>query len=448
MNKGRPGFLGLLVLMLVAGIAVGEEVVRVPAGAVLRQVASPVGLAVAVVEEAAELPVIDRSGGWVRVALDGVTGWVDLAGGGAGAGEIADGSGAPVHSASRPGERSPAPDGPSERAASPGKAPEAAAIRPFLADTTAQRLAEARVLLAGRAEDRAWGRFAIVTDAARHPLLPLGERLAGELPALYARRYGLAIGDSAGDPAAGGASLGTAVLFAREADYRAFLALVDGAVAGTDVAGSDLAGHAAAGVAALPLADRTAGQAGALLVHELTHLLSQAALGPHLPPWLDEGLAGDLELVEIGADGSLDESRWAEGPTRYRGQAARTGPLLALGRLLANAARGRLETLPELAAIDRPRLLASPRRAELYALSALWVRFLLAEPGRADGFRAFLAGLAASPAPPLDGGAAALGRSLGSELPALERPFRVWLADLARRFDPDPERRPSPGRRP
>jgi hypothetical protein len=446
MNKGWPGFSGLLVLMLVAGIAVGEEVVRVPAGAVLREVASPVGLAVAVVEEAAELAVLDRSGGWVRVAFGGETGWVDLA-----AAEAVPDPG----SDGEPGERAQAPaaapqnDRASARSGGPpAAAPEGAAIRPFLGDMAAQRLAEARVLLAGRGEDRVWGRFAVVTDALRHPLLPLGERLAAELPALHARRYGLAIGASAGDPAAGGTPIGTAVLFARDADYRAFLALVEGAVAGADMVGSGLAGHAADGVAALPLADRTAGQAGALLVHELTHLLNEAALGPHRPPWLDEGLAGDLELVEIGSDGTLDDSRWAEGPTRYRGQAARTGPLLALGRLLADAARGRLETLPELAALDRAALLASPRRAELYALSALWVRFLLAEPGRAAGFRAFLAGLAAAPAPPPGGGAAALGRSLGTDLAALERPFRVWLGDLARRFEADAERRPSPGRRP
>lgn len=437
MKKGRRKLLWL-VAVLASWSAGAEELVRVPAGAVLRQVASPVGLAVAVVDEAAELTVLDRSGGWVRVAFGGETGWVDLVA--AEAVPHPGGNG-------EPGERNQAPAAAprSDRAAArgagpPPASPEEAPIRPFLGDAAAQRLAEARVLLAGRGEDRVWGRFAVVTDAVRHPLLPLGERLAGELPALYARRYGL--------PASAPSALGTAVLFAREADYRSFLALVDGGVAGADVAGAGLAGHAAAGVAALPLADRTAGQAGALLVHELTHLLSAAALGPHLPPWLDEGLAGDLELVEIGADGTLDESRWAEGPTRYRGRPARTGSLLALGRLLADAARGRLETLPELAALDRPGLLGSPRRAELYALSALWVRFLLAEPARAAGFRAFLADLAAAPAPPLDGGAAALGRSLGTELPALERPFRVWLADLARRFETDPERRPSPGRRP
>ena len=382
------------VAALLAPLGVGAaETALVPAGAVLRLVASPVGLPVAVLEAEAELAVLDRSGGWVRVAVGEATGWVDL--------------GAPVF------------------------------VEEVAEEGAADLVAAARRLLGGGARELRWGRFVVLTDRPDHPLLAIGERMAGDLPGIAARRHGhrepapvaeegLAPSSIAAPLAA---PLGTVALFAREDDYRAFLATVTG-----DDAALLLAGHAADGVAALPLADRTARQAGALLLHELAHLVSHAALGAGLPPWLDEGLAGDLELVAIGDDGGLDPERWAEGATGYRGRRGRAGPLVALDRLLVDHARGRLETLPDLAALDRAALAASPRRGELYALAALWVRFLLDEPARADALRRTLAALADSSTAPADGGAALLAAALGADLATVERPFRHWLRDLARRF--------------
>jgi hypothetical protein len=263
-------------------------------------------------------------------------------------------------------------------------------------------------------------------------MVPLGQRIAAGLPALHARRYGLAAEEPAaapGEPPLLPSRRGTIVLFGRDTDYRAVLATLAG-----DLASTNLAGHAGGGVAVLPLGDRTARQAAGTLIHEIAHLLNQRAFGAELPAWLDEGLAGDLELVEVGSGGELIESRWADGPAAgYRGRRTRFGPLVALDRLLADAARGRLETLPDLMALDRPTLVASPRRAELYAQAALWVRFLLDDPARAAAFRRFLAALAASRAPLTDGGAAQLADTLATDLPALEHPFRRWLHDVARR---------------
>lgn len=459
-HRGHLAPVALALALAMAAPAAGEEArVRVAAGTALREVASPVALVLARVEEDAELPVLDRSGDWVRVAYGERTGWVELtaARGGPSAVAVAEGEREAAGDSEARGE---ATGGEATRegtttagqavdGGADGGAPTAAGRSPggWLAagDDTAPRgllpraEADPAVALLEAAGERlgpgarrlAWDRFIVVTDVPDHPLLALGERLAAALPALHRERYGLDAGGTSGSPAAGALappSLGTVVLFARDADYRAFLAATAG-----DGAARDLAGHAGGGVAALPLGDRTARQAGATLLHELAHLLNQRALGPGLPPWLDEGLAGDLELVEIGAAGELLAERWAEGATGYRGERGRSGPLVALDRLLADAARGRLETLPQLAALDRATLAASPRRAELYALAALWVRFLLDDPGRAAALRTVLATLAAGPgAPPADGGPALLAAALAGDLAAFERPFRLWLRDLAR----------------
>jgi hypothetical protein len=432
------------------------ERVRVAASVALREVASPVARVLVRLEEAAELPVLDRSGSWVRVAAGGRTGWVDLAaveaaggeeGGGpaAAGGEGSAGAASGSGSAGAVGGRqdgstraSPAPSSApggdvSETAvgggaAAGGSAPE---LVPVTSDPAAALLAAARAALGSEVQELVWGRFSLLTDRPEHSLIAIGERVAAALPALHARRYGLEAGEveaRAGDGALLPPRLGTIVLFGRDADYRAVLATLAG-----DLVATDLAGHAGGGVAVLPLGGRTARQAAGTLIHEIAHLLNQRAFGPELPAWLDEGLAGDLELVEVGSGGELIESRWAEGSSGYRGRRTRTGPLVALDRLLGDAARGRLETLPDLMALDRTTLVASPRRAELYALAALWVRFLLDDPARAAGFRRFLPALATTAPPPADGGATLLAETLATDLPALERPFRRWLQDLARR---------------
>lgn len=475
--------LALLTAVLALPAAGAEERVAVPAGTPVREVASPVGRVLWTVEAAAELPVLDRSGEWVRVAEGERSGWVELtttqaaevgrqedgggnvdggdasaappgaaavpeeAGGATGEGEAP--AGAPdAASGSRAGSRG---GGAAEEAGAvadpstavaptlPPATPTAAGAA-FLggADPADRLLAAARDSLGGEPRELSWGRFAVLTDLPEHPLLAVGERIAAELPALHARRHGFA------EPAPTGAvpeglpaapasllvppPLGTLVLFAREADYRAYLA----ATAGGERLADDLAGHAAGGVAALPLAGRTAGQAARTLVHELAHLLNRRRWGERLPPWLDEGLAGDLELVEIGDAGGLDAARWASGPPGRDGRRARVGPLVALDRLLADAQRGRLETLAALVALDRPAFAASPRSLERYALAALWVRYLLDDPQRAAAFARFLAALETAPLPP-DGGAALLAGALGADLAAHDRPFHLWLRDLARR---------------
>ncbi|HUO87136.1 MAG TPA: hypothetical protein VM617_07075 [Thermoanaerobaculia bacterium] len=408
----RPGFaitLGLALALPAApagGQAVpgpGDDTVAVPAGARLREVASPVGVVLAVVAEDADLPLLDRSGAWVRVALGERTGWVDLA--------ADEAAGAP-------------PD-------PPPAGVEGATLLAVREEPAGEIVRAARGWLGEPVHELGWGRFDILTDRADHPLVPLGERIAADLPALHARRYGLP-GDDPGRSTSASPvlppSLGTVILFARDTDYGGFLAAVAG-----EAAARELAGHAGGGVAALPLGSRTAHQAAGTLVHELAHLLNERAFGPNLPPWLDEGLAGDLELVAIGRRGELDEARWAAGRSGYRGWHEPSGPLIALDDLLDDDRRARLENLVELMTLERPALATSPRRAELYALTALWVRFLLADGARATAFHSLLTALAAAPEPPRDGGAELLAEALGVKLASLEGHFRVWLRSLPRR---------------
>jgi hypothetical protein len=403
--------------------AAALEVVRLPAGTALHEVSSPVARVLARLEEAADLPVLDRSGTWVRVVAGEQSGWVDLAG-------VSDGAGG-AETATVQGRETTGGD-------AAGAAAAAAASRGALdllptAGSAGELLAAVRAILGEAGHELSWGRFEVITDRPDHPLISLGERIAAALPDLHARRFGLVGGSPAAGEGGGGAlvphRLGTVVVLTRDADYRTVLASLAG-----EAARLDLAGNAGGGVAVLPIGGRTTGQAAGTLVHEIAHLLNQRALGTALPPWLDEGLAGDLELVDVGTRGELDDSRWAQGPPDQRGRRGRSGPVVVLDRLLADAGRGRLETFERLAALDRTTLVASPRRAELYALAALWVRFFLAEPERAAGFRRFLGTLSATEAAPADGGAALLAEALATDLGTLEAPFRRWLHDLARRF--------------
>ena len=201
---------------------------------------------------------------------------------------------------------------------------------------------------------------------------------------------------------------------------------------------SSLAGQAVPEIAALTVQGSPPTDVAHTLIHEATHLLVGRTLGHTVPLWLDEGLAGALELERIDRRGRL-----IAGPLRARpgGLGVRgrlEGPLAALAGLLADAHRGRLERLDDLLALERIDLYRSPRRRELYALTALWVRYLLEGEGgeHAPRFRVWLA--AAADDPPLRedaaDGTASLPDRLGRTPEELDRGFRTWLHDLASRL--------------
>ena len=190
------------------------------------------------------------------------------------------------------------------------------------------------------------------------------------------------------------------------------------------LAGLEATGHAGAGLAVL-LRSESAESDESTLVHELVHLVSRRALGPALPPWLDEGLAEDL------AQTPFDEvSRFRLGG--LRSEIVRSGRRIELRGavagldLLASAlARGEARPLRELVELDWERFVGGGA-ATRYAHALFLVRFLHdgGDPRLTAGFRGFLAGIAA-------GGSAdraALERSLGESLDALEPRFRAFVA--------------------
>lgn len=305
------------------------------------------------------------------------------------------------------------------------------------------RLDAARRLLGAAARSGRLGPYALLTDLAPGTL-PAGlETVASALEAAYRERSGLA---PAGEP------LETVVLFARRADYRRFQAAEE------RLAGLPATGHAARGLVALaaeadgeetePPVAVPAGELAATLAHELVHLLNRRALGPALPPWLDEGLAEDLAWRARDADGrSLpDPDGWEAGhEIRLEGSTLRlSGALAALETLARARAAGTAPSIEALLAAEWEAFVA-PERATLHYAASLWlVRCLFdAEGGAlAPGFRAYLRDVArGEPA-----GGAALAAAVGRPLPVVDASCGVFVnarREVARQALPTPPETPT-----
>jgi hypothetical protein len=326
-----------------------------------------------------ELPIVSRPP-WYRVRLDGlagrsgpVTGWVR------------------VEREAVPGEpllgRAPAPVLPR-----PGRPPERL------------RLARARALLHPEATGflGPYGFYSDVTD------LSLNTRLDGVARAvepLYRRRFGL-------EPV--GETLEAVVLFRREASYRSYQG------AERRLAGLPAGGHAGNGMAVLYADDREPEEVAGVLLHELTHLLNRRALGPALPPWLDEGLAEDLGWSEIDASGRPTPGTWGGVEGRIGATVYRLGGRAVLDRYRLSRARGRLLPLADVLALDWEEFV---RREDglAYVQTGLLVRYLV-ESRHRDGFRRFLADTARGE--PISAGR--LEEALGVSLGEIERELDAW----------------------
>lgn len=230
----------------------------------------------------------------------------------------------------------------------------------------------------GAATEGRCGPFALLTDVTTTGPLAMCERVGSRIEAAHRRRYGLELVGEAAE---------TVLLFGREAAYLAFRDEQSPGLRG------DAFASAAHGFVAVPVGGRTPVAVESSLVHELTHLLNRRSLGPALPPWLDEGLARDLETVGLG------DARRAV-PRR----------------------RDRVETLESLFALDQ---VAFRRRAEEnYHAAGKWIGYLVDGPDTelATGMRGFLGAIAAGE--PIH--AELLHEHLGRGWPELEAGFRVW----------------------
>lgn len=363
-------------------------------GAVLRTARDEGAAALHVVDGFYTLPRLERRGDWFRVWHGGREAWVLLPG------YRADGETGP------PFGDAPRPPGPL-----PGRRPDARKLEVTLAHLDARQ----------RRHDEL-GPYTVHTDLPRtedaKTLLRRLSRIAAQVEPLYTARYGVTPIDR---PRA------EVILFADAAGYEAARDAV------RETAGLPSTGHAAFGVVVLYAAEDRADTVSTL-VHEITHLLNRRALGPALPPWLDEGLADALAGSAVDLDGVLQPRRLGgrrlELPDRIVFTGARAS-LWSLRRSLAGDP-GRLQRV---LGLDRDGFLGGDVRAH-YDVAAAWVRFVLeADDGRhADGFRAFLAAVAAGGDP--SAGALVERLQIAEDAwPAVEASFRRWVVLRTAAFD-------------
>ncbi len=259
-------------------------------------------------------------------------------------------------------------------------------------------LATARELLDGGGREKRCGPYPLYTDVADARLVAVCGRLASRLDDVYAARYGL---EPRGEPAS------AIVLFAGAESYRAF-ARHSGVPLG--YAGYALA---ARGLAVFYAGGRPLDDFATTLGHELTHLVNRRALGVNLPPWLAEGLADG-----VGDTATPQGFR----PLETGIQAQFHGALAS--RLREARTSGRAGNLERLAGLKRGEFDRGDVAYD-YEHSALFVRFLLAEPELAPGFRKFLDDFARGAI--YD--SAGLASVLGSSWADLDQRFSHWLRE-------------------
>lgn len=362
--------------------------VWIPAGRVSRAQPSDSADVVALFGGIARRPLVDRRGEWAKVWNRGRESWVHLPG------YDFDGSGPPWGMEAEP-PRPVEPEPPAEKMLR--------AVTKHLGDGwTATRL----------------GPYEARTDVADPALLAFLDRLATRVEPAWVARHGRR---PLGTPEA------VVLLFRRESDFR----LLQGSVEGIRALHPE--GFTTRGLVALYAGDKGRLDVGATLVHEMAHRIHRRALGPALPPWLEEGLADDLALSEIYGAGELDPSRLGGAVTRFATDDGHrvevTGGQAALWTVRRALEGERLPTLAELMAADAEEFVGRFGGRLRYDLAALWVRYLVqGEDGKhRPGWHAFLDAVAAGETLAPELLHRSLGRSLDGEPAELEEDFRRWI---------------------
>lgn len=233
--------------------------------------------------------------------------------------------------------------------------------------------------------------------------------MASGLEVLFAARYGL-------DPI--GEARETILLFAEEAAYRAEQAAED------ELAPLAAAtGHAGHGLVLLYRGARSADEVLGTLAHELSHLLARRAIGPALPPWLDEGIADDFGASRIDEAGDLVPDSWSRVVRRREREVEISGGEAGLRRLVAALGAPDPPHVEALLTRDWEEFVAAPEGELAYAHATCLVRYLLADRELATPFRRYLAAVAGG-APAT---AAELERILERSGAELDRGLRSWV---------------------
>ncbi|MFQ5525504.1 MAG: hypothetical protein ACE5GX_04515 [Thermoanaerobaculia bacterium] len=237
-------------------------------------------------------------------------------------------------------------------------------------------LAAARGLLVDPLDPERVGPYDLHTDVRDRDLLEVLSELAAELDSVYAKRFGLRPIPEVAE---------AVVLFSSRRNYEQFQRI------DPETRFLLAPGMVRRGVVATYVGDRRLEEIATSLIHELTHLTSRRAVGPALPPWLEEGLADDLAQSRIEnrrvVPGTLGGSFEREANrTEFRGGRA------AAVELKRAFDRESLPSLETLVALDWDEFQGTGKRSLRYAQSSFFVRSLLdsRDPELARGFRAFL----------------------------------------------------------
>ena len=259
------------------------------------------------------------------------------------------------------------------------------------------------------------GPWELFTDVKDRRLIEYLDSIATGLSTSYQERYGLEPAPPNGQSVA---------VFSTEAAYRPFESEA------THLAGLGARGHAGGGLAALFIEDHRLAEAGALLVHELTHLMSRSALGPTPPPWIEEGFANDMAYCRIDRQGRLrpgtiNGERVSLGNRRLGVSVQYSGAVAALAELLRLRTRREATPLERLVELDQTSFLDSDGWRQHYIESAFLVRFLLeGEQKRfAPGFASYLGEIGTGVSPD----STQLIELLDTDWARLERGLDAWL---------------------
>lgn len=245
-------------------------------------------------------------------------------------------------------------------------------VEPHPAD--AGQLERARKILGEGRIESALGPYRLLAASRATTALVGLEEVLNRLDESYTKRYGQR---PIGVPAE------TLVLFESGASY------VEFRDDWPELRGHPATGHASKGLVATFTEGRDPREVRSTLIHEVTHLLSRRALGPALPAWLDEGIAGDLGLSRF-EDGLLVQGSLEEIRKNFEGGWELRGGYASLS-LLIEKDSGR-HGLEDLLGFD---VLRSRELGQFYGESLLLVRCLLADECGKGSRSAFLAYLAA-----------------------------------------------------